>query len=220
MTSTEVKTIVQSDFDSTIAEEDVSFMILDAFANDSWRQVLEEYRQGRIPVGVFSDRTFGMVKADERTLLDFIFQSGVKLRNGFHELLDYCSTRGFEFVIVSNGLDFYIEAILKDLGIKNIDIFAAQTEFRPGGLGVKYIGPDGRRLQDDFKKAYTELFLGRGYRVVYVGDGNSDCLPASQAHHIFARDDLLAYCRKKNVSCTPFDDLSDVVRGLELLAQG
>ncbi|MDP6043407.1 MAG: MtnX-like HAD-IB family phosphatase [Dehalococcoidales bacterium] len=220
MTSNQTKTIVQSDFDSTIAEEDVSFMLLDAFTDGGWRQILEEYREGRIPVGVFSDRTFGMVQADERTLLDFVFQSGVKVRSGFRELLDYCANQGFEFVVVSNGLDFYIEAILKDLGIKNIDIFAAQTEFHPEGLVTRYIGPDGRQLQDGFKKAYTELFLDRGYRVVYVGDGNSDCIPASRAHHIFARDDLLAYCRKKNVNYTPFDDLSDVVRGLELLAPG
>ncbi len=57
----------------------------------------------------------------------------------------------------------------------------------------------------------------RCYRVVYVGDGASDCSPASQAHRIFARDDLLAYCKKNNLDCTPFDDLNDVVRGLELL---
>jgi len=218
MNSAEVKTIVQCDFDNTIASEDVSFQILDAFADGNWRWFLEEYREGRISVGVFSDKTFNMVKADEQTILNFIFKDEVKIRAGFRELLAYCTKKGFEFVIVSNGLSFYIEAILKDIDVADIEVFAAQTQFNPEGLKVKYIGPDGSELQDNFKKAYTELFLRKGYRVVYIGDGASDCSPASRAHHIFARDDLLAYCQKNNLNCTPFNDLNDVVRGLELLA--
>ena len=217
MHSTEVKTVVQCDFDSTIAEDDVSFQILDAFADGDWRQVLKEYREHKIPVGVFNTRTFAMVKADKQTLLDFIFKSGVKLRAGFDELLTYCAKNGYKFVIVSNGLSFYIEAILKDIGVENIEVFAAETQFSPDGLKVRYIGPDGSQLQDNFKRAYTELFLSRGYRVVYIGDGYSDIIPSSQAHYVFARDDLLAHCQKNNLKCTPFNDLNDVVRGLEVL---
>ena len=98
-------------------------------------------------------------------------------------------------------------------------MFASQTEFNPDGLKVKYIGPDGSEIQAGFKDAYTRLFLNQGYCVVYVGDGASDCSPASPAHYVFARDDLLAYCKEKGLNCTPFDDLNDVVRGLELYGE-
>jgi len=222
MYSNEVKkTIVQCDFDGTITEKDVSFLLLDAFADGNWRQLLEDYRGGKITVGAFNRGAFAMVKADKQTLRDFIFANKeAEIRTGFNELLSYCSKKGFKFVIVSNGLDFYIEAVLKDVSIDNIEIYAAQTQFTSDGLKVKYIGPDGRQLKDDFKDAYTELFLGRGYRVVYIGNGISDFPPAKQAHHIFATGDLLTYCREKNLNFTPFDDLNDVVRGLELLPQG
>lgn len=221
MQPTAVKTIVQCDFDSTIAVEDVSFLLLDAFADGDWRQILQQYKERRIPVGVFNEKSFAMVKADKQTLLDFILvRNKVAIRAGFNELLTCCAERGIRFVIVSNGLDFYIEAILKDMGVGNIEVHAAQTQFTPQGLKVKYIGPDGSELEDNFKKAYTELFLSQGYRVVYVGDGASDYSPASQAHHIFARDDLLAGCKAKNLNCTPFDDLNDVVRRLEFLVPG
>ena len=214
-----MKTIVQCDFDGTITEQDVSYLLMDAFAGGKWRQLLNEYRESRISVGAFNTKAFTMVKADKRTLLDFIFtKRKVEIRTGFNELLTYCSKKGFKFVIVSNGLDFYIEAILRDIGVENIEVFAAQTQFSPDGLVVKYIGPDGRQLEDSFKEAYTELFLGRGYRIVYVGNGISDISAARQAHHIFATEDLLAYCKEKNLNCTPFDDLNDIVRGLEVLA--
>lgn len=215
-----MKTIVQCDFDGTITREDVSFLLLDAFADGDWRRVLDEYRGGKISVGTFNKKAFAMVKADRQTLLDFIFvKSKVEVRTGFGELVAFCSKNGLRFVVVSNGLDFYIEAILGDLGIDNIEVFAAQTRFSPDGLGVKYIGPDGNQLVDGFKDAYTDLFLKDGYRVVYVGNGASDFSPARRAHYIFAADDLLAYCQGENLKCTSFAELTDVIRGLELLAQ-
>ena len=213
-----MKTIVQCDFDGTITEKDVSFLLLDTFTNGNWRQLLEGYRGGKISVGVLNTKAFAMVRADEQTLLEFIFKKRkVSIRAGFDQLLAYCSKKGFEFAIISNGLDFYIEAILRDIGVKNIEVFAAQTQFRPGGLVVKYIGPDGRQLQEGFKDAHIESFLKEGYRVVYIGNGTSDIPPAKQAHHVFATGDLLAYCKKATLDCTPFTDLNDVVRGLELL---
>ena len=144
-------------------------------------------------------------------------RSKAKIRAGFHELLACCRRKGFTFVIVSNGLDFYIEAILKDTGVDSIEVMAAQTRFTPEGIDAKYIGPEGNQIQDGFKETYIRLFLGTGYRVVYVGNGFSDVPSAKQAHHIFATGELLAHCKKTNLNCTPFVDLNDVVRGLELL---
>jgi len=217
MRSTEaVKTLVQCDFDGTITEEDVSFLLLDTFANGDWRQLLTEYRQGGMSIGYFNTKAYTMVKADRQTLLKFV-RGKVKIRAGFRELLACCRRKGFRFVIVSNGLVFYIEAILRDIGIDNIDILAAQTNFGPEGIEAKYIGPEGNQLQDGFKEAYTRSFLSRDYRVVYIGNGISDTSPAKQAHHIFATGELLTYCKETNLNCTSFADLNDVVRSLELL---
>ena len=211
-----MKTLVQCDFDGTITEEDVGFLLLDSFASEDWRRLLTEYRESRMSVGYFNTRAFAMVKADRQTLLEFA-KNEVRIRAGFHELLDCCRRKGFRFVIVSNGLDFYIEAILRDIGIDNMEVLAAQTHFSPKGIEVKYVGPEGNQVQDGFKEAYIRSFLSRGYRVVYIGNGISDTSPAKQAHHIFATGELLDYCKQTNLNCTPFVDLNDVVRGLELL---
>jgi len=217
MCSTEmVKTLVQCDFDGTITEEDMGYLLLDSFASEGWRRLLTEYREGRMSVGRFNTKAFAMVKADRQTILKFV-RSKVKIRAGFYELLACCRRKGFRFVIVSNGLDFYIEAILKDTGVDSIEVMAAQTRFTPEGIDAKYIGPEGNQIQDGFKETYIRLFLGRGYRVAYVGNGISDVSPAKQAHHIFATDELLNHCKKTNLNYTPFVDLNDVVRGLELL---
>lgn len=211
-----MKTLIQCDFDGTITQEDVSFLILDAFASRDWRQLLTEYREGKISVGHFNTKAFAMVKADKQTLLKFV-KSRAKIRAGFHELLAYCHRRGFQFVIVSNGLDFYIKTILRDIGIDNIEVFSAQTQFGPNGVNVQYIGPEGNQLEDSFKEAYVRLFRERGYRLIYAGNGVSDISPARQAHHIFATGELLTYCKDMNLNCMPFIDLNDIIRGLEFL---
>jgi len=209
-------TLVQCDFDGTITEKDVSFLLLDAFADGNWRQLLADYREGKIPVGYFNTRAFAMVKAERQTLVDLVRREA-KIRAGFDGLLDCCRRKGFQFVIVSNGLDFYIDTILRDIGAEDIEAFAAQTRFSPEGMEVRYLGPEGNQLQSDFKESYTRLFLKRGYRVVYVGNGFSDVPAAQLAQHIFARDELLTCCKEINLNCTPFIDLNDVVRNLELL---
>jgi len=211
-----MKTLVQCDFDGTVTEEDTSFFLLDAFAQGDWRRLLRKYKEHKISVGEFNTKAFAMVKADKPALLGAL-QGKIKVRAGFHELVNYCRRKDFRLVIVSNGLDFYIEATLKDLGLKNIEVHAAQASFHSEGMEVQYLGPDGKRLQDGVKEAYTKLFLKLGYRVIYVGNGDSDFAPAKYAHHVFATGELLAYCRENNLSYKPFENFIEVVRDIDLL---
>jgi 2-hydroxy-3-keto-5-methylthiopentenyl-1-phosphate phosphatase len=211
-----VKTLVQCDFDGTITEEDISFFLLDVCAQGDWRQLLREYKEHKISVGEFNTKAFAMVKADKHTLLEAL-KSNVKVRAGFHELVNYCLGKGFRLVIVSNGLDFYIRAVLKDLGLGNVEVYAAQASFHPEGMKVQYVGPDGKRLDDGFKEAYIKSFLKLGYKVIYIGNGDSDAAPAKYAHHVFATGDLLAYCIENNLKYKPFETFIDVVRELNFM---
>ncbi|MGA8849413.1 MAG: MtnX-like HAD-IB family phosphatase [Dehalococcoidia bacterium] len=213
-----MKILVQCDFDGTVTEEDASFFLLDTFAQGDWRRLLREYKEHRMSVGEFNTKAFAMVKADKPTLLGAL-KGEVKVRDGFHELVNYCLKKGFKLVIVSNGLDFYIKAVLKDLRLENIEVHAAQASFHPEGMKVQYVGPDGKRLDDGVKEAYIKSFLKLGYRVIYIGNGDSDVAPAKYAHHVFATGDLLAYCRENNLDYKPFENFSDVVRDLEQMSQ-
>jgi 2-hydroxy-3-keto-5-methylthiopentenyl-1-phosphate phosphatase len=210
-----VKILVQCDFDGTVTEEDTSFFLLDAFAQGDWRRLLRNYKEHKISVGEFNTKAFAMVKADKHKLLEAL-KGNVKVRAGFHELVSYCLGKGFRLVIVSNGLEFYIRAVLKDLRLRNIEVYAAQASFHPEGMKVQYVGPDGKRL-DSFKEAYTQAFLKLGYRVIYIGNGDSDVAPAKYAHHVFATGDLLAYCRENNLKYKLFETFLDVVKELNLM---
>lgn len=211
-----MKTLFQCDFDGTVTPEDVSFMILDAFGNRDWRQLLEQYREGKITVAQFNSRAVRTIKADEQTLVRFV-RDKAKLRPGLQTLLDYCHRRGFRFVVVSNGLDFYIKTILSDIGAGDIEVFAAKTSFGSDSVRVRYLDPRGEQLEDRFKEIYLSSFREKGYRIIYAGNGFSDVAPARKADYVFATSELLTACNEMKIACTPFNDLNDVVKGLESL---
>jgi 2-hydroxy-3-keto-5-methylthiopentenyl-1-phosphate phosphatase len=213
------KTAVQIDFDGTVTLEDVSFLLLDTYVGSEWRKHLDAYSTGDITVGAFNQKVFGMMKADRKTMTDFVLSSPhVKIRPGFKELVDYCREKGYKTLIVSNGLSFYIEALLKTLGIKNLEVHAAENTFFKGGMDVKYLGPDGNPVDAGFKEAYTKDLRKQGYNVIYIGNGTSDIHPARLAQQVFACEDLLKTCTAEKLACHPFKDFFKVIEVLKLEA--
>jgi len=212
-----MKTLIQCDFDGTITEEDASFFLLDKFAQGDWRRLFRQYEEHKISVGDFNTRAFAMVKEHEHRLLEAL-EGNVKVRSGFHELVRYCREEGLRFVIVSNGLDFYIRAVLSESGLGDLEMHAAQASFHATGMKVRYVGPDGKTVEDGFKDAYIESFLRLGSRVIYIGNGVSDIAPAKRAHRVFATGDLLAHSRENNLDCRPFTDFREVVQELEQMS--
>ena len=208
-----IKTLVQCDFDGTITVDDISYGILDKFARGDWRVWEEKYHRNEISVGEFNARVFSMVKTDKATLIAYA-RLHSRLRDGLKDLIAFCKHQDIEFVIVSNGLDFYIETVLNDLKLRKIKALTGKTEFNHNGITVRYIGPTGEELMSGFKEAYTKLYIDKGYRVVYIGNGISDIPAARLSYRIFARDDLLDHCKEANLEYIPFDDMNDVINGL------
>ena len=81
-----IKTIVQCDFDGTITQQDVGFLILGAFADREWRRLLREYQEGRISVGRFNTSAFAMVKENRPNLIRFVREKA-RTREGLPELI-------------------------------------------------------------------------------------------------------------------------------------
>jgi 2-hydroxy-3-keto-5-methylthiopentenyl-1-phosphate phosphatase len=215
------KTVIQLDFDGTVTEEDVSFLLLDTFVGGDWRKHLVKYTSGDITVGAFNKMVFGMMQADEKTLTDFVLTDPrVKIRPGLKELIAYCKNNDIEVIIVSNGLSFYIKAVLQKLGIDGLDIHAAENSFYDGGVKVRYLGPDGQEVDAAYKETYTDYFCQKGYQVIYIGNGTSDIYPARKSQYVCATSSLLKRCKAENLKCYPFDDFFDVIKALQSMKLG
>lgn len=210
------KTLLQCDFDGTLTEEDVSFLILERFAEGDWKSILRDYQEGKIPVGEFNYRAFNLVKKD-RAALEQLVREEARLRPGLDELVSYCRTKDIAFTVVSNGLDFYLETLLGHNGFGEVNIAASRTLFTPQGIDARYYDVDGRELLNEFKAYHTHRFIEKGYRVFYAGNGTSDISASRLADHTFATESLLKYYRSEKLPHTPFHDLHDIVDGLKKL---
>jgi 2-hydroxy-3-keto-5-methylthiopentenyl-1-phosphate phosphatase len=216
-----MKTAAQLDFDGTVTEEDVSFLLLDTFVGSSWRKYWDEYASGNITVGAFNKKAFSMMRVDKKTLTDFVLNSPrVKIRPGFKEFINYCKKKDIKIFIVSNGLTFYIKALLKKLSINELEIRAAENIFNDGGVKVRYLGPDGQEVDVGFKETYTDYLCKKGYQVIYIGNGTSDIYPSRKAKYVCATTDLLRICQKEKLKCYPFNDFFDVVKIINSLKLG
>ena len=203
------KILIQCDFDGTVTEDDISFMLLDAFAKGDWRAINKQYSDGKITVGQFNERAFGLVRAGKKEMLNYL-KDRVKVRSGFQKLVELCQQKGIRFVIVSNGLDFYIKEVLEDIGLLNLEYHAAETRFHANKLKVRYIGPDGSVVDSGYKEKYINQYLNEGYHVVYIGNGTSDLSPARGAHQIFATESLLENCQRTGLTCIPFTSFLEI----------
>ena len=119
--------------------------------------------------------------------------------------------------IVSDGLDFYIDAILKKNNIEDIEFFSNVTVFRDDDkLSIEF-----PRMNDECEKCGTcKKGVLRDYRskydrVIYVGNGYSDVCPAKDADLVFAKEVLYEKCREDGTPCVHYENFRDILNYLD-----
>ncbi|HEY81710.1 MAG TPA: MtnX-like HAD-IB family phosphatase [Dehalococcoidia bacterium] len=208
--------IIQCDFDGTIIENNLSILLRENFARGDWRKIESDYLSGRLTVEQSNKLQFALIKEPEEKLRKFVLQH-VELRAGFVEFVRYCQEKGIQFVIVSSGLDFYIEPVLEDIGLLGLELYCGQASFTENGIEVTYRDPEGNIVTEGFKQKYLAWLKQRGGEIIYIGDGLSDLEAARQADHVFATGHLLNLLGRASVSCHGFSDFHDLLRQVRLL---
>jgi len=137
------------------------------------------------------------------------------LTTGFMETAHYCRDKEIPLVVLSDGLDDYIEYILGKYGLSFVDYRANHLVFSDGSLGVEFpFYEKGCGKCGNCKRWHIETLSGDGDRVIYVGDGYSDRYAVRSADVVFARRDLAEYCENEKLAYLPFDTFYEVLKYL------
>ncbi len=218
---------VISDFDDTIAIENVAELLFEELCTDPrWRELRQQSRDKVISLREYQEQAFRMTGAS-RDAIQAKVKEKATLRTYFRELWDYTQEAGIPLAIVSLGMDFYIEALLAREGLGSIPRHSASADFSNGTISFNYPYPwDGSgastfevcRQWGTCKCSILNSYIQKGYAIYYVGDGRSDMCPASMADHIFARSYLAELCEEKGLSYTPFETFMDVIEGIKARA--
>ena len=207
---------VQCDFDGTVTVEDVGAAIVRTFASPQWNEVYTAYISGQISVEECGKREYALVSVGPEELEEFVSRTLV-VRDGFTQFVDFCRARGVSLVIVSCGLDLYIEPTLKRLGLDGVERYSAKARFTSDGIDIQFIDPWGINRKEGFKSAHLRYLRTKGHPIIYIGDSISDIAPALEADHVVARGGLEEHFRAKSLPCLPFETFHDVIKHIEEL---
>lgn len=209
-----MKRAVLTDFDGTVSRTDVAEDLLDAFAPPTWRDIEEEHRARKIGTRETIIRQFALVHASREEMLKFVDER-VEPDPAFPAFVAYCRRRDVPLEIVSEGLDFYLEHLLKKWGI-SVPVRTNHASFQEREIRMSYPYADPTcDLCGTCKLRRVFDFRVQGYQVIYVGDGHSDLCPAIEADVLFAKKELAELCREERLDFIPFDTFSDVQREMD-----
>lgn len=203
------------DFDDTAAAQNVAEMLLNRFGDPNWQEVRRRFRAGELTLKEYQEVTFRDIQASRADMQGYVKQNA-NLRPYFRELWSYCQQREVPMAIVSQGLDFYIEALLEQEGFSQVPVYAVETSFTPEGIGYHYrfTNPGTEHLGNS-KGLVVDRYKKNGHHVVFVGDGRSDFEAAVAADLVFAHSVLAEECRRQGIPYRPFSDFGDVLSALQ-----
>jgi len=211
-----------TDFDGTITRGDVGDALFERFGGREAVEAVSAYRSGELSaVECFRAEctACGDVRAD--ALEEFIGEQTIDPE--FPGFVSWCRLRGFPLMILSDGMDVYIRGILERHGLGDVEFRANRLDLPPaaGAAGsVRFAPsfPNTDEICDRCASCKRNEMLTRSADedvIVYVGEGYSDRCPARYADMVFAKDELLVWCRENSVPCYEYASFGDVSRRID-----
>jgi len=214
------------DFDGTITRNDVGNEFFLRFGGSVCEGLVAQYHRGEITAQECFRREAAAIGAIVPAELDG-FLAGQEIDPAFPRFVEFCRIRGIDLTVVSDGLDYYINAILGTHGIKGLTVFSNVLELgAPDAEGrapitLRFPNTDAEcGVCASCKRNVMLTRAGDDDILVYVGEGFSDRCPAGYADVVFAKDALQAYCQQENISYFLYASFDDVMkRMMELIAR-
>lgn len=210
--------IIVSDFDGTITKVDTLAKFLEDYANPKWLDIENDWRDGKFGSQECLVKQFALVPNLTPKLIDD-FLSNVEIDEGFISLCKKAKAKNIPIVVLSDGLDYFINIILEKNGLKFLNVITNHAYFG-GKYNTDFIiefpndstnctnnaGTCKCSIVRDLKKLYKE--------VIYVGDGASDFCVSKEATTLYAKAGLAEYCKTNKIPHTEYKTYKDIVNSV------
>lgn len=202
------------DFDGTITEVDTNVKLINTFAKEERKKIKKMQREGKVDLLTSIRLQYKHIKLTEEEYVDFILNE-INITEGFVEFYNNIKNHNIPFAIVSGGFENGIKPFLKKHGITNVDIFANKLIFDDRDIDIEFYDEDEKcefSLEPcgNCKVKHYENYKKDNEQVIFVGDGWTDKCVSRVADIIFAKEELLDYCRENNIQCIPWEDFNDI----------
>ncbi len=206
------------DFDGTITKQDVGDALFETFGGEQCKEFVREYHEGKISaVECFNKETAACGEVDKLKLDSFL--DSQEIDETFPEFVEYCKSNSFEYYILSDGMDYYIKRILTRVGVGEVPVYSniLNLEQVNGTTSVRFRPefPFTDEVCDrcaSCKRNHILTLAGDDDIIAYIGEGYSDRCPVRYADVVFAKDDLLKFCRREEIPHVEYQTFADIVK--------
>ena len=209
--------IIASDFDGTISRIDTLYNFFKIYAKSDWLKIEKMWTDGQIGSRECLIEQFKLVNNLDENLIDN-YTKTIELDSYFKEFNDFRLKNNIDFLVVSDGVDYFIESVFKNHNIENINIYSNHAEFINNEFKLSFpnynqncknkSGTCKCKILNDLKTKYK--------KVIYIGDGQSDFCASDIADILFAKKSLLKYCKENNINCIEYNNFKDVIENIDL----
>ena len=203
------------DFDRTITRRDVLDDLIEKYAVDqSWQEVERLWQAGKIGSRECLGREFALIRIDDATLDRFLDQIGID--PGFVPLVQLLAQHRVPLSVVSDGIDWFIDRVLRRAGVADIPV-RANTLSREGltmALLCPHHDPSCATAAAHCKCSSIRVLGAHQRRSIYIGDGRSDLCPARTCDVVFAKltlAELLTAEGRPFIGYTTLNDVADTL---------
>ncbi len=201
---------VFSDFDGTVTSVDTSVFLLERFGSPAWREIEDRMLSGEITEMKGYAQEIASLRVSKAEALRQLADN-IEIDPGFSNFVEMLRQYGLPFVILSGGIDFIIETLLKRNGFSHLEIRAnsARVEGERWRL-IPSRQPRIKGLCNHCKSFSIAQIKEESLRIVYIGDGLTDRCPAGYADIVFAKGELADYCTAEGISFHPYRDFDNI----------
>ncbi|MFH0762895.1 MAG: MtnX-like HAD-IB family phosphatase [Candidatus Omnitrophota bacterium] len=198
------------DFDNTITSKDVFDDMLVYFSKDRrWKKLERDWQKGKIGSRACLVGQIRGIRITKKRLDSYL--SNIKLDPYFKKLLQFLNARRIKVAVLSDNFDYILKKVLAANGAGGLKVYSNALRFFKDRLIPIFPFTDKRcRICAHCKKKNLLANAGSNSIIIYVGDGRSDICPAKYAHIVFAKKELLEFCRKENLAHIPYKGLGEV----------
>lgn len=207
------------DFDGTITRQDIGEEMFLKFGDPKKAyEIIKVWMNDEISSTKMWELLCKTVKGfDQKVFAEFL--ESMELDPAFKLFLDYCKTNDIEVTVLSDGMDIYIDPVLKREGLDHLRVFTNKISIDENNNLIPSFPFTDEECKDcaNCKRNHVITYSADDDYSIYIGDGLSDKCAAQFCDFIFAKSSLLKYCEKNRISYFPFRNFNDVIKRVDEL---
>lgn len=208
------------DFDDTITMQDVGNAMFQTFGD--YHKYWNEYINGKYSCRELNIKLCNSIPAAITKEIITNFALSQEVDAYFVNFVNYCHSNNYNFTIVSDGYDIYINPIINSLNLKNgIKIFCNKMQYIDNKFIPDFFGSV-ESCTCSTASCKRNVVLNNSADddiLVYIGDGMTDFCAAEHCDIVFAKKQLAHYCNENKIPHYPFRSFFDIQRILEQLVK-